>query len=108
MDYVPEGKRVVDTKWVLKEKKEKDKNDPKRFKARLTARGFTQRPGINFHQTYTLVCREESWHILIVLAFTRDLILRQYDIEGAFLNGPIQEELYVRDLHATGTKAWRL
>ena len=36
------------------------------------------------------------------------MIVRQYDIEGAFLNGPIQEDLYVRDIHATGTRAWRL
>jgi len=42
VDHVPEGKRVINTKWVLREKEEKTLEDPKRFKARLTARGFTQ------------------------------------------------------------------
>ena len=75
---MPEGKRVVDTKWVLKEKEEKDPQDPKRFTARLTARGFTQRPGIDSNQTYAPVCREESWRILIIVALTRNMIIRQW------------------------------
>jgi len=41
VDEVLVGAKVIDTKWVLKEKREKDANDPKRFKTRLTARGFT-------------------------------------------------------------------
>jgi len=82
--------------------------DPKRCKARLTARGFTQRPGRDFDQTYALVCREESWRILLIISLTRGMRVRQYDIEGAFLNGLLKEELYVRDIHATGHRAWRL
>ena len=43
-----------------------------------------------------------------MLPLTRGLLVRQYDIEGVFLNGPLEEELYVRDVHATGNRAWRL
>ena len=56
VDNVPEGKRVIDTKWVLKEKEEKDPADPGRYKARLTARGFTSQPGVDYDQTYAPVC----------------------------------------------------
>jgi len=59
--------KVIDTKWVLKGKEEKAPDDPRHFKARLTARGFTRRPGIDFGDTYAPVCREESWRIWICL-----------------------------------------
>ena len=108
VDAVPAGAKVVDTKWVLREKEEKSPEDPKRYKVRLTARGFTQRAGIDYHETYASVCREESWRILICLALARNMLVRQFDIEGAFLNGPLQEILYVKDVHATGQRAWRL
>ena len=55
VDEVPAGAKVIDTKWVLREKEERPAD-----KARLTARGFTQRPGIAYHDTYAPVCREES------------------------------------------------
>jgi len=108
VDKVPYSAKTVDTKWVVKEKEEKAVSDPKRYKARLTARGFTQRHGIDYHETYAPVCREESWRLLICIALEKNMKVRQYDIEGAFLNGPLQEELYVKDKHATGDKAWKL
>lgn len=106
VDQVPAGKKIVDTKWVLLEKLER--TDDKRYKARLTARGFTQRPGIDYDEIYAPVCREETWRMLIATALAREMIIRQFNIEAAFLNGPIEEEIYVRDEHATGKKAWRL
>jgi len=102
VDEVPVGAKVIDTKWMLKEKREKDANDPKRFTARLTARGFTQRPGIDFGDTYAPVCQEESWQVFICLALTCNMVIGQFDIEGAFLNGPLEEVLFVKDQHATG------
>ena len=63
---------------------------------------------MDFEQHYAPVCREESWRILIIVALNRNMITRQYDIEGVFLNGPIQEEQYVRVIHATGLRVWRL
>ena len=94
---VPAGGKIIDTKWVMREKEEKALSDPKRYKARLTARGFTQRAGIDYHDTYALVCREESWRLLICIRLKDKMVIRQYDIEGAFLNGPLQEDLYVKD-----------
>ena len=63
-DQVPARAKLIHTRaqWVLREKLEKLPEDPKRYKARLTAGGFTQRPGTDYdiHGTYTLVCSEES------------------------------------------------
>ena len=50
---------------------------------------------MDYNHTYPPVCREESWRIIIVLVLTDNMIMRQYDIEGMFLNGPLEEELYV-------------
>lgn len=108
VDQVPEGKKIVDTKWVLLEKEERPKENKKQYKARLTARGFTQRSGIDYDETYAPVCREETWRILICMSLRDNLVMRQFDVEAAFLNGPLEEEIYVKDKHATGTKAWRL
>jgi len=45
---VPAGAKGIDTKWVLREKEERSAEDPKRYKARLAARGFTQWTGIDY------------------------------------------------------------
>ena len=65
-------------------------DDPKRFKARLTARGFTQRPGIDFGNTYAPVCREESWRILICLALTRNIVVGQFELNLSLDFSPCQ------------------
>ena len=45
---------------------------------------------------------------MICLALTHNMVMGQFDIEGAFLNRPLEEVLYVKDQHATGNRAWRL
>lgn len=95
VDAVPDGKKVIDTKWVLREKEERNYSDPKRCKARLIARGFTQREGIDYSHTYAPVAREETWRIAISIALANQLIIERADIEGAFLNGLLEEELYI-------------
>ena len=54
MDEVPVGAKIVDTKSVLRVKEQKSPEDPKPDKARLTARGFPQGPGIDNHETYSI------------------------------------------------------
>jgi len=108
VNKVPVGGKIIDTKWVMCEKEGKALPDPKRYKARITARGFTRWAGIDYHDTYAPVCREESWRLLICIGLKDKMVIRQYAIEGAFLNGPLQEDLYVRDAHATGDRAWKL
>jgi hypothetical protein len=67
-----------------------------RNKARLVAQGFTQVEGLNFGETYALVARLESIRVLIVYATNHDFKLYQMDVKSAFLNGSLQELVYVK------------
>ena len=83
-----------------------------RWKARIVAKGYSQVPGVDFEQTYAPVGRTTSLHILLTLAAQRDMELRQADVEGAYLNGTLEEEIYMafpegykpKNDHATGLR----
>jgi hypothetical protein len=66
-----------------------------RNKARLVAKGYSQVEGLDFNETYALVVRLESIHILLAYASYHGFKLYQMDVKSAFLNGPIKEEVYV-------------
>nr|GEX62931.1 copia protein [Tanacetum cinerariifolium] len=82
------------TKWVYRNKL--DKNDIfSRNKARLVAQGYNQQEGIDYDETYTLVARLESIRILLAYTCALDFKLFQMEVKSAFLNGFINEEVYV-------------
>ncbi|GKA89846.1 retrovirus-related pol polyprotein from transposon TNT 1-94 [Tanacetum coccineum] len=82
------------TKWVFKNKL--DENGViSRNKARLVAQGYNQQEGIDFDETYALIARLESIRILLAYACAHDFKLFQIDVKSAFLNGFINEEVYV-------------
>jgi hypothetical protein len=60
------------------------------------AKGYSQVECLNFDKTFTPVARLESIHILLVYATHHDFKLCQMDVKSAFLNGPIKEEVYVK------------
>jgi hypothetical protein len=64
-------------------------------KARLVGKGYTQVEGLDFGETYAPVARLESIRILLAYATHHDFKLHQMDVKSAFLNGPLQEEVYV-------------
>jgi len=66
-----------------------------RNKARLLAQGYTQVEGIDFDETFAPVARLEAIRILLAYANHHDIILQQMDVKSAFLNGKIEEEVYV-------------
>jgi hypothetical protein len=66
-----------------------------RNKARLVAKGYTQIKGVDFNETFTLVSRLESIRILLSIACHLGFKLYQMDVKSAFLNGILQEEVYV-------------
>ena len=67
-----------------------------RNKARLVAQGYTQVEGMDYGETYAPVARLESIRILLAYANHHDITLYQMDIKSAFLNGEIEEEVYVK------------
>ncbi|GJU62685.1 retrovirus-related pol polyprotein from transposon TNT 1-94 [Tanacetum coccineum] len=84
---------VIGTKWV---KNKLDENGVvSRNKARLVAQGYNQQEGIDFDETYAPVARLESIRILLAYACAHDFKLYQMDVKSAFLNGFINEEVYV-------------
>src|SRR6266404_1179971 len=86
---LPPGCRVVKSKWVYKLKADGQ------YCARLVAKGFTQIPGIDYDETFSPVACFESLRLLLVLAVLEDWHIHQMDVKSAFLNGVLDEEIYM-------------
>ena len=67
-----------------------------KYKARLVAKGYTQRPGFNYVDMHSPVVQMETIRAILAIAPTRKLIIHQLDIKGAYLNGTLKEEIYMR------------
>ncbi|GJU74560.1 retrovirus-related pol polyprotein from transposon TNT 1-94 [Tanacetum coccineum] len=91
---VKEAIQDKSTKWVFKNKLDEN-SVVSRNKARLVAQGYNQQKGIDFDETYAPVARLESIRILLAYACAHDFKLFQMDVKSAFLNGFINEEVYV-------------
>jgi hypothetical protein len=82
-------------KWVFKNKQSED-GFVVRNKARLVAQGYCQKEGIDYEETFAPVARLEAIRILLAFAASKGFKLFQMDVKSAFLNGYIEEEVYVR------------
>ncbi|GJW50845.1 retrovirus-related pol polyprotein from transposon TNT 1-94 [Tanacetum coccineum] len=91
---LPVSQSVIGTKWVFRNKLDEN-GIVSRNKARLVAQGYNQQEGIDYDETYALVARLESIRILLAIACANDFKLYQMDVKSAFLNGFINEEVYV-------------
>ncbi|GJW09314.1 retrovirus-related pol polyprotein from transposon TNT 1-94 [Tanacetum coccineum] len=90
----PRNMTIIGTKWVFRNKLDEN-GIVSRNKARLVAQGYNQQEGIDYDETYAPVARLESIRILLAYACTLDFKLFQMDVKSAFLNGFINEEVYV-------------
>ncbi|KAK4412129.1 Retrovirus-related Pol polyprotein from transposon TNT 1-94 [Sesamum alatum] len=90
----PKGVKSVGCKWVYKRKLGIN-GEVTTFKARLVAKGYTQRPGVNFEDTYSPVAMVKSIRILLAIASWYDYEIWQMDVKTAFLNGFVEEEIYM-------------
>ncbi|XP_060208742.1 uncharacterized mitochondrial protein AtMg00820-like [Lycium barbarum] len=91
---VPKEREVVSLKWIYKIKLNQE-GEIQKHKARLVARGFTQKPGIDFYETFSPVARLETIRTLIVVVAQKKWKIFQLDVKSAFLNGKLDVEIYV-------------
>ena len=83
------------SKWVLKFKHD-SRGRVERFKGRLVAKGYSQKFGIDFEETFAPVVRFSSIRTLLAFAINNNMTVHQMDVVTAFLNGELQEEIYMQ------------
>ena len=92
---LPPHTKAISSKWVFKVKPSNN-GQPPRYKARLVARGFEQRDGVDYLETFAPVVRWETIRILIAIATHLNWPIHQLDVLTAFLNGILAEDVYMR------------
>jgi hypothetical protein len=90
----PYGYKPMGCKWMFKNKLRTNGIIDK-YKARPVAKGYTQKEDEDFFYTYSSVARFTTIHVLLSLAASHGLLIHQIDIKTAFLNGELEEEIYV-------------
>ncbi|KAL4304509.1 hypothetical protein GQ457_10G011320 [Hibiscus cannabinus] len=91
---LPQGKKPVGCKWEFTVKYNSD-GSIDRYKARLVAKGFTQTYGIDYKETFAPVAKLNTIRVLISLEVNEGWRLHQLDVKNAFLNGRLEEEVYM-------------
>ncbi|SGZ27856.1 BQ5605_C026g10207 [Microbotryum silenes-dioicae] len=92
---LPSGARALGSKWVFT-RQENAQGEVTRYKARLVAQGFAQRPGIDYNETFAPVARPSTILSLVGTAAAQGLFLEQFDFDSAFLNGTMMEMVYMK------------
>ncbi|KAH9751653.1 hypothetical protein KPL71_014378 [Citrus sinensis] len=90
----PNGVKPIGCKCIYKRKRGIDGN-VKTFKARLVAKGFTQKEGIDYEETFSPVAMLKSIKILLSIPAVLDYKIWQMDVKNAFLNGHLEEDIYM-------------
>ncbi|GJR15756.1 zinc finger, CCHC-type containing protein [Tanacetum coccineum] len=92
---LPLGCKPLGCKWIFKRKMKFDGTIDK-FKARLVIQGFRQKEGIDYFDTYAPVTRITTIRLLLDLAAIHNLVIHQMDVKTSFLNGDLDEEVYMK------------
>ncbi|CAI7897562.1 unnamed protein product, partial [Closterium sp. NIES-54] len=90
----PPGANIVDVMWIFRVKR--PSGSPPVFKARYVARGFSQRQGVDFFQTFSPTSKITTLRVLLHVAAQRDYKLPSLDFSIAFLQGSLHEEIWLR------------
>ena len=91
----PEKCKVIGCKWIFKIKDGLTKLEPPIFKARLVAKGFNQVEGIDYTEIFSPVVKMKTIRMMIALAVQRDWEIEQMDVKTTFLNGDLDETIYM-------------
>lgn len=107
---LPQGEKVIDSKMIFKIKRDGE-GKVVRHKARLVVRGFQQRAGIDYEDTFAPVVRFTTIRALLAVAAARNWTVKQLDVQTAFLHGDIDRTVYVRPppgVEVSDGKVWLL
>jgi len=94
VNSLPPGRQPIDCKWIFKRKLRPD-GSVDRYKARLVAKEYSQQFGVDYDQTFAPVAKFTSIRAILSIAAILDLEIHQMDVKCAFLNGDLEEELYM-------------
>jgi len=97
----PSDRKLIGNRWVFVKKCDTQGNVV-RYKARLVAQGYSQIPGLDYSFTFSPVIRLDSLRIMFALAAILDVEMYQMDIKGAYLNGKLEEDLYMHQPEGFG------
>ena len=95
VSQLPAGRKAIPCKWVYKIKYDEN-GKPVRYKARLVVKGFMQKYGIDYNETYAPVMKYDSLRLLLAIATSLDLEIKQFDVDNAFLNALLNEDIYMQ------------
>lgn len=91
---LPPGHKSISLKWVYKLRKDSSGKVVK-HKARLVAKGYVQKKGVDFDEVFAIVARIETVQLLLALLAQQGWKVHHLDVKSAFLNGNLQEEVYM-------------
>lgn len=92
---LPRDRTAIGSRWVFKVKNGENPEDIK-YKARLVAQGFTQKFGVDYDEVFAPVTRSSTFRALLAISSVQNLVVQQYDVKSAFLNGTLNEEIYMK------------
>jgi hypothetical protein len=92
---LPPGRQVVGCRWVLTIKRNAA-GEIERFRARLVAQGFSQRPGVDYDEVYAPTHRMTTLRALLAVGAAHDFEIEQLDVRTAYLNAPLEHEIYMK------------
>ncbi len=91
----PEDRKIIGSKWIFR-KKVDTSGTVSRYKARLVAQGCSQKPGLDYEETFSPVVCFESIRSVISISVQKNLQLHQMEVTTAFLHGELAEEIYMK------------
>lgn len=91
---LPSSRRAIANRWLYKVKENAD-GTVGRFKARLVVKGFSQREGIDYSETWAPVAKKQAVLVALALAAQHDMEVVHFDVKTAFLHGDLDEDIYM-------------